>query len=123
MNPELSLAIIRAMIGAAKADGHMDEAESQKIMGQMEAAGTNSQEKILLMQEIANIPDVRVIASAASSPQDSAQIYLAALLVCDSQCEREQQYLTSLAAALKLEPAFTANLQRELLSMQAQQPA
>jgi uncharacterized membrane protein YebE (DUF533 family) len=122
MNPELSLAIIRAMIGAAKADGHMDEAESQKIMGQMEAAGANSQERILLMQEIANIPDVRVIASAASSPQDSAQIYLAALLVCDSQCEREQQYLASLATALKLEPAFTANLQRELLSMQAQQP-
>lgn len=121
MNPELSLAIIRAMIGAAKADGHMDEAESQKIMGQMEAAGANSQERILLMQEIANIPDVRVIATAASSPQDGAQIYLAALLVCDSQCEREQQYLTSLAAALKLEPAFTANLQRELLSMQAQQ--
>jgi len=120
MNPELSLAIIRAMIGAAKADGHMDEAESRKIMGQLEAHGGSAQEKMLLMQEIANTQDVQLIATAASSPQEGAQIYLAALLVCDSQCEREQQYLTSLAAALKLEPAFTANLQQELLVMQAQ---
>jgi len=31
-NTNLPLAVIRAMIGAAKADGHMDTAEMQKIM-------------------------------------------------------------------------------------------
>jgi len=123
MSPELSLSIMRAMIGAAKADGHMDAAESQKIMGQLEMAGSNSQEKILLMQEIANPQDVNTIAKAAVTPQDSAQIYLAALLVCDSQCVNEQQYLTSLATALKLEPAFTASLQQELLNMSQQKAA
>ncbi len=119
INPDLSLAIIRSMIGAAKADGHMDAVESQKIMGQLETAGTNAQERALLMQEVANQPDVQLIASAARTPQDGAQIYLAALLVCDSQCAREQEYLGNLAAALKLEPAFTASLQHELLARQA----
>lgn len=116
-NAELPLAIIRSMIAAAKADGHMDAAESQKIMGQLESAGLGAQEKALLMQEMANTQDVITIATAAKTPEEAAQIYLAALLVCDSQCAAEQQYLSSLAAALKLEPAFTASLQQELLAM------
>ncbi len=122
-NAELPLAIIRAMIAAAKADGHMDAAESQKIMGQLESAGVGTQEKALLMQEMANTQDVNAIAKAATTPQDGAQIYLAALLVCDSQCIREQEYLSMLANALKLEPAFTANLQQELLNMSVQKAA
>lgn len=122
-NAEFPLAIIRAMIAAAKADGHMDAAESQKIMGQLESVGVGAQEKALLMQEMANTQDVNAISAAAKTPQESAQIYLAALLVCDSQCAREQDYLASLAKALKLEPAFTASLQNELLAMSQQKAA
>ncbi len=122
-NTDLPLAIIRAMIAAAKADGHMDAAESSKIIGQLESAGVGTQEKALLMQEMANTQDVDIIAAAAKTPQESAQIYLAALLVCDSQCAKEQEYLVSLANALKLEPAFTHSLQQELLSMSQQKAA
>lgn len=122
-NATLSLAIIRAMIGAAKADGHMDASESQKIIGQLESAGISTAEKALLMQEMANPQDVSSIAKDVSEPQEAAQLYLAALLVCDSQCVREQEYLTSLATALKLDPAFTSSLQEELLSMSRQKAA
>ncbi len=122
-NTELPLAIIRAMIAAAKADGHMDTTESQKIMAQLESAGVGAQEKALIMQEMANTQDVNSIAAAAKTPEEAAQIYLAALLVCDSQCTREQEHLTSLAKALKLEPAFTVSLQNELLTMSQQKAA
>jgi len=120
---QLPLAIIRAMIGAAKADGHMDAEESKKIIGQLETAGIGAQEKALIIQEMANTQDVNAIAAAAREPQEAAQVYLAALLVCDSQCAREQEYLALLAAALKLEPAFTASLQQELLSISQQKVA
>ncbi len=120
---ELPLAIIRAMIAAAKADEHMDAAESQKIMGQLESAGVCTQEKALLMQEMANTQDVNSIAASARTREEAAQIYLAALLVCDSQCVREQEYLSSLASALKLEPAFTVSLQNELLNMSVRKAA
>lgn len=123
VNAELPLAIIRAMIAAAKADGHMDAAESQKIIGHLESAGIGAQEKALLMQEMANTQDVNTIAAAAKTPEESAQVYLAALLVCDSQCAKEQDYLASLARALMLEPAFTHNLQHELLAMSQQSKA
>jgi uncharacterized membrane protein YebE (DUF533 family) len=119
-SPDLAIAVIRAMIGAAKADGHVDAAESQKIFGKLETAGVNPQEKMLLMQEMANTPDVNEIATHVNTPQEAAEVYLAALLVCDSQCVREQQYLGALASAVKLEPAFTASLQQELLAMNRQ---
>jgi uncharacterized membrane protein YebE (DUF533 family) len=122
-HPELSTGIMRAMIGAAKADGHLDAAESQRIMDRLDAAGATAQEKMLLIQEMAKPQDVHTIATAAATPQDGAQIYLAALLVCDSQCGREQEYLSKLASALNLDTAFTSKLQQELLSMSAQKVA
>lgn len=122
-NPEFALAVIRAMIGAAKADGHVDAVETDKIFGQIESQGLSAQEKSLLMREMANTPNVADIAATAKTQEEAAQIYLAATLVCDSQCAAEQAYLASLAQHLKLEPAFTQALQHELLAMRQQQAA
>ncbi len=115
---ELALAVIRAMIGAAKADGKVDADETQRILGHLESQGLESAEKNFVMQELANAQDVAAIASAANTPEEAAEIYLAALLVCDSQCAAEQSYLASLATALKLDAAFTQALQNELLQAQ-----
>lgn len=123
MRADFSLAVIRAMIGAAKADGHVDAAETDKIFGQIENQGLNAQEKSLLMREMANTPNVADIAAAAKTQEEAAQIYLAATLVCDSQCAAEQAYLQNLASSLKLEPHFTQALQQELLAMKQQQAA
>ncbi len=122
-SPEFGLAVLRAMIGAAKADGHMDAQEMEKVMGQMQAAQITEAEKMLVMQEMANTPNVNAIASAAQTPEAGAQIYLAALLVCDSQCAQEVAYLESLAGALKLDSAFTQSLQRELVAASAAKAA
>jgi len=115
-NAELPLAIMRAMIAAAKADGQMDDAETQKIMGQMEQGGLNANEKMLLMRELANTPTIATIASNVQTQEEAAQVYLAALLVCDSQCANEQKFLSELAANMKLDAAFATNLQQELLN-------
>jgi uncharacterized membrane protein YebE (DUF533 family) len=72
---------------------------------------------------MANTPDVASIAAAARTQEEAAQIYLAATLVCDSQCAAEQTYLASLASSLKLEPQFTQALQQELLAMKQQRVA
>ncbi len=122
-NADLPLAIIRSMIAAAKADGHMDATESEKIIRQLESAGVGAQEKAMILQEMANPQDIFKISAAARTPEEAAQIYLAALLVCDSQCTREQDFLALLAKALKLEPDFTASLQNELLNLSQQKAA
>lgn len=123
VNSELPLAIMRAMIAAAKADGHMDDAETGKIMGHMEQGGLDANEKMLLMRELANTPSVNNITASVQNAEEAAQVYLAALLVCDSQCANEQKFLSELGAAMKLDANFTANLQQELLAMQGSKAA
>lgn len=123
LTPDFALAVIRAMIGAAKADGHVDAAETDKIFGQIESQGLKPEEKSLLMREMANTPDVASIAASAKTQEEAAQIYLAATLVCDSQCAAEQAYLANLASHLKLDAAFTQALQGELLAMKQQHAA
>jgi uncharacterized membrane protein YebE (DUF533 family) len=120
---ELALAVIRAMIGAAKADGKVDADETQRILGHLDQSGMDNDEKSFLMTELANTQDVNQIASGAKTPEEGAEIYLAALLVCDSQCAAEQAYLSQLAAALKLDVGFTQALQAELLKAQTAQAA
>lgn len=120
---ELALSVIRAMIGAAKADGKVDAAETQRILGHLEQNGVDSAEKSFLMTEMANVQDVQQIAAGTKTPEEAAEVYLAALLVCDSQCAAEQAYLSQLGAALKLDTAFTQALQAELLKSQAAQAA
>ena len=118
VSSELALGVIRAMIGAAKADGKVDAEETKRIIGHLESNGLDANEKSFLMQEMANTQNVNDIAAAAKKPEEAAEIYLAALLVCDSQCAAEQSYLKQLSDALKLEPAFTQALQNELLAAQ-----
>ncbi len=120
---ELALSVIRAMIGAAKADGKVDADETKRILGHLEQSGVDSTEKSFLMTELANAQDVNQIVAGAKTPEEAAEVYLAALLVCDSQCAAEQAYLSQLATALKLEPAFTQALQAELLKAQTAQAA
>ncbi len=122
-SPQLALSIVRSMIAAAKADGGMDDQETQKIMGHIEAAGLSAQENMAMMRELASTADVATIATGAQTPEEAAQIYLAAVLVCDSQCANEQAFLASLATALKLDPAFTQSLQQQLLSLNTAQAA
>ncbi len=122
-SPELTLAIMRAMIAAAKADGKMDDAEMQKILGHTEQDGLSQDEKMLLMREMATTADAATIASGAKTPEEAAEVYLAALLVCDSQCAAEQQFLSTLATALRLDSGFTSALQQQLLAMGAQRAA
>lgn len=120
---EFAYAIIKTMIAAAKADGKMDSKETKKILDQISSFGISEDEKSLIITEFANQQDISDIAKASKTPEQAAQIYLAGLIVCDSQCASEQKFLAELATALKLESDFTANLQAELLAAGDKQAA
>ena len=61
----LSLKLIRAMIGAAKADGRIDASESAKIFGQIETLGLDPEEKSFLLTEIDKPLSARDVAKLA----------------------------------------------------------
>ncbi|GGD63872.1 tellurite resistance TerB family protein [Lacimicrobium alkaliphilum] len=105
-----SLAILRALIGAAKSDGHIDERERQLINEEMAKLDNQQDTRQWLQLELAKPLDPAEIASAASTPEIAAEMYLASLLVVDEQNYMERTYLQELARQMRLDPA----LQQEL---------
>jgi len=106
--------IIQAMIAAAKADGHIDDTERAAIEAQINNLQLEKDFTSFLLRELDNPVDVSGIAKLADSPEAAAEIYLASAMVIDDQNAPERQYLDSLAKALQLDPALTADLERQL---------
>lgn len=111
---QLGSAVLVAMIAAAKADGEVDRAESQKIMGQMEQAGLTSEEKSFLLAEMARPLNIEDVVKQASTPEVAAQLYTASAIVIDQVNDRERNYLAMLAQRLNLPQGFVQQLHQEL---------
>lgn len=99
----MGLAIVRAMIAAAKADGHIDNAERERIFGQITQLGLGAEEKAFLFDEIAKPLDIDAIVALGVSKEVSVDIYTASLLAIETDSPAEKAYLQMLAARLGLE--------------------
>lgn len=111
----LGTAVLTAMIAAAKADGQVDQAESQKILGQMEQAGLSSEEKAFLLGELAKPLNVEDVAKLATTPEVAAQLYTASAIVIDQVNDQERNYLAMLAQRLNIPAGFVDQLNQQMV--------
>jgi len=107
-------AILRAVIGAAKADGHVDDRERQLIDAEIAKLTSDPAMQRWFDQELNKPLDPADIASAASTPEMAAEMYLASVLIVDEENFMERSYLQELASQLKLDPALKAELEKEV---------
>lgn len=105
------------MINAAKADGNVEPAESQRIIGQMEQAGLSADEKAFVLSELAKPINVDDVVRRATTPEIAAQLYTASRLVIDHENEAESEYLTTLAKRMNLDQAFVDELNRQMKAL------
>ena len=63
---EFALVLVRAMIAAARADGHIDDAERSKIFERLQMSGLNSDAAEFIDNELARPIDVDSIVAAAN---------------------------------------------------------
>jgi uncharacterized membrane protein YebE (DUF533 family) len=110
---ERSQLLFRAMIAAAKADGHIDDAERAAIQGSLASLGLDDDTRLMMEAELAQPLDVHAIAAGADSPEAAAEIYLASLFVIDTADPAEQAYLDQLATAMNLHPDLAAQLRSQ----------
>jgi uncharacterized membrane protein YebE (DUF533 family) len=106
--------LLRAMIAAAKADGHVDAQEQARIFGEMDKLPLSSEDKAFVMDELRAKLDVDAVAGAAETPEEAAEIYAASLLAIDIDNAAERGYLSLLAARLKLDDALVAHLHQNV---------
>ena len=103
---EDALLFVRAMTAAVTADGHMDEAERERVTTGVTRAGLDQEAVSWLANELANPASVEELARSATSLEKAAQVYAAARLAIEPDTPQEREFLHSLAEALKLDPAL-----------------
>jgi uncharacterized membrane protein YebE (DUF533 family) len=107
------LALIRAMIGAARADGHIDAEERRRIFAQVEEAGLDAEAKAFVFDTLDAPVGVSDVAAAATTPEQASELYLVSRLAVDPDDPAERAYLQALAHRLKLAPELVAHLDRQ----------
>ncbi|MGD9885729.1 MAG: tellurite resistance TerB family protein [Reyranella sp.] len=106
----LARSLLRAMIAATKADGHVDAQEQARIFAEMDRMALSSEDKAFVMDELRASLDVDAVARGATTPEQAAEIYAASLLAVTVDSAAERGYLAMLAAHLKLDDALVAHL-------------
>ncbi len=107
-----SLALLRAIISAAKADGHIDVEERADIAAQMKKLELDPAIRAELDAELARPSDVQAVAALAEGSRAvGAEIYAASLTVIDPANPKERAYLEELATALDLPRALIQELE------------
>ncbi len=114
-----ALSLLRAMINAAKADGHIDADEQQRIFAKIDEAGLNAEEKAFLMDELRAPLDIEKVVAGARTPEAAAEIYAASRLAIDPDHPAEQAYLQMLSARLGLEPGLVDEIEMAVRQAEA----
>lgn len=104
--------VLGAMIGAAQVDGHVDEAEMERILGRMHEDEVTDAERRAAREAVRRPVDVEALGARVSRPEVATEVYLAALLSVDIDTEAERAYFRRLATALRLDPDVVARLHR-----------
>ena len=109
-----SQAILKALVAAAKADGHVDERERQLIDGELSKLDSDPVLQKWLQAELNKPLDPAEVASAASTPEMAAEMYIASVMLVDEENFMEKAYLDELARQLKLEPGLKLELEKQV---------
>ncbi|QCO67272.1 tellurite resistance TerB family protein [Luteimonas yindakuii] len=109
-----SEAILRALVAAAKADGHVDARERELIEGEFRRVDADRELQQWLHAELEKPLDPAEVAGAAAAPEIAAEMYLASLLVVDEQNFMERAYLDELARKLGIDDALKTRLEAQV---------
>lgn len=113
-----SQAILKALVAAAKADGHVDERERQLIDGELNKLNGDPALRQWLQAELNKPLDPAEVARAASTPEIAAEMYIASLILVDEEHFMERAYLEELAKQLKLDPGLKIELEAQVKQAQ-----
>ena len=101
-DPEFALAVVRAMLASAYADGVLDAHEQRMVDSALAKADLTPTERAMLKNEIPEEETLRLIASAARTPHHAAELYAAAVVSAGELNDRENVFLSKLAEKLGL---------------------
>ena len=117
---DFTLSLVRAMIAAARADGHIDDTERQRILGKVQEAGVGSEAESFFQRELANPVDLDAIVASAKTEEQRVQVYTASRLAIEPDSRAERGYLDLLAGRLGLADALVDHIEATVAGAKVQ---
>lgn len=117
---DFTLSLVRAMIAAARADGHIDDSERQRILGKVQEAGVGSEAEAFFQRELANPVDLDAIVASAKTEEQRVQVYTASRLAIEPDSRAERGYLDLLAGRLGLADALVDHIEATVAGAKVQ---
>lgn len=108
------LILMRAMIAAAYADGHIDENERQRIFAQVEQMELTVTEKAMLFDELRKPLTLEQLVSTVPDAQTGIEVYAASASAIDLNQPISGQYLQTLANQLCLPRELVNSIHQQL---------
>jgi uncharacterized membrane protein YebE (DUF533 family) len=106
--------LVKAMIAAACADGHLDAQERERVMTRVQQMSLAPDEKALIFDALQAPPTMAAICEQVHSPELAAEVYLSSLLAVERQRPEAQLYLDALAFRLDLPQGLAEQMNREV---------
>lgn len=111
-----SRAVLIVVVGAARADGHIDQRERRLIESEIERMGAAQELRDWLDAELGRPLDPAAIAAAADSQVVASEMYLASRLVVDEENFMERAYLDELAHCMGLDSELQRRLDQQVVA-------
>ena len=103
--------LLKAMIAAAKSDGHLDERERALVETELRRTETDASLQSWFETELRRPLEPADVAAGATTPEQAAEVYLTSLLVVDETSTMERAYLDALARELRLDDGLKRQLE------------
>ena len=108
---EFALVLVRAMIAAARADGHIDDAERARIADKVALAGMDAEAQDFLKNELEQPVDLDALIASAQTEAQKVELYTASRLAIEPETRAERGYLDLLAGRLQLPDALIDHIE------------
>jgi uncharacterized membrane protein YebE (DUF533 family) len=120
---EFALTLVRAMIAAANADGHIDDGERKKIADKLALSGIGAEAEAFLTAEVEKPLSIDELVAAVQTDAQRLELYTASRLTIDPDTRVERGYLDLLAGRLKLPDALIDHVEATVSAVKTPAPA
>ena len=115
-NGDFALTLVRAMITAAKADGHVDDKERDLIKNKIASSGIDQKTAAFLMDELNKPVDLDNLVSNVNSDEQKTELYVASRMTLDPEKPDNRKYLDNLMDKLGLPKDLEQQIEQAIVS-------
>lgn len=113
-NSEGQMLLLRAMVAAAHADGHIDTSERMKIFEQVEKLDLTAKEKTSLFDEMKAPWTIEKIVESVPCSEIASEVYTVSAMAIDLKCVESRVYLNKLATLLCIPSELQASIEETI---------